>query len=222
MILIILACIAALISLILLMRVRLLLTFKDGKINAHAKVLCFKIELYSDKKTKIKKSDYKIKKFRRRRDKVLKQYRIKKAPKKTVGSETKKKHKSPITLIKSLKDMFSDTIKLVGKHHKIDRFRIEVTVGGGDAAKTALNYGYVISALQFLVTYLEGITNLSETKDKSASVKADFNEGKWDARLDISVSARVLHLIKIAISAFKGYSKNKNKSTKKISETKGT
>ncbi len=208
--LIVLACIAVLLVLLIIMRVRLLFTFNDGRIGVYLKVLFLKFELYADKKSKVKKSDFKIKRFRRRRDKVLKKYRIKKVPQKTVENESKKKHSSPLTMIKSLKMMLWDALQLFGKYLKFDKFKIKVSVGGNDAAAIALNYGYVIQALQYLVTFLEYISNLYDAKNKSAEVNADFTSGKWNATVDIAVSMRVFQLIAVGLSALKGYLKHKN------------
>lgn len=208
--LIIITCILLVIVLLLLMRVRLQLTLKDGRLNAYLRLLFFKIKLYSDKKSKIKKSDYKIKRFRRRRDKVLKKYRIKKPPEKKIKKETKKQHTSPLLLISKVKLMFADAIGLFGRHHRIERFNVSITVGGSDAAKTAINYGYVITSLQFLVTFLEYFSNLDKTKNKSADVAPDFENGKWSVSLDIIGAVRVMHILKIGISALLGYFKHKN------------
>ncbi len=219
--LIIIACILLALLGLMLMRIRVQLTFADGKINAYLRVLFLKIKLYSDKKSKIKKSDYKIKKFRRRRDKVLKKYRIKKASKKPIKKGTQRKQRSPLALINSLKIILGDSLRLFGKYHRIEKFKVKITVGGADAAKTAINYGYVISSLQFLVTFLEGFGNLDKTKNKSASVVPDFGDGKWGADVDIIEAVRVIHILKIGFAALKGYLKSKNvNKPKKTAENK--
>ena len=208
---IILACIVAVILLLLLMRFRLLLSYKDGVFKLYLKVLFLKFELFGNKKERLKKSDFKIKKFRRRRDKVLKKYRIKKAAsKKTIENNVKKKKTSPLILIKELKDVIIDTVKLFGRCLKIDKFKVRIQVGGKDAAKVALNYGYVIQALQYLVTLLECITNLDKTKHKSAEVEADFKNEEFDADINIAVSIRTVHGIRLGIKALLGYFKFKS------------
>lgn len=211
-------CIVLLLFLLMIMPVKLSLKYKDSRVGAYVMILFFRFELYANKKQRIKKSDFKIKRFRRKRDKALKKYRMKKAPKKAVKKETGKKQKSPLTLIRSLKLILWDAFTLFGKHLKFNKFKINVTVGGSDAAKTALNYGYTIQALQYLVTYLEMISNLDKAKNKSAEVNASFKDGKWDADLDIVLSLRFIHVFKIGISALGGYLKykntNKNKAVK--------
>ncbi len=211
-------CIVLLLFLLMIMPVKLSLKYNDSRLGAYLKILFFRFELYANQKQKIKKSDFKIKKFRRRRDKTLKKYRMKKAPKKTLKKETDKKHKSPLTLIRSLKLILWDAFSLFGKHLKFNKFKINVTVGGRDAAKTALNYGYTIQALQYLVTYLEMISNLDKAENKSAEVNANFTDGKWDASVDIVLSLRFINILKIGFSALGGYLKykntNKNKAVK--------
>lgn len=217
---IIIVCILSALLLLLLMRVRLRLILKEDCLKAYVKVLFFRYELYSDEKSKIKKSDFKIKKFRRRRDKVLKKYRIKQTPKKKLKREVSKKHTSPVLLVKKLKLIFSDAIALFGKYHRIDRFNIDITVGGEDAAKTALNYGYTVNSLQFLVTFLERYSNLDKTRNKSASVNTDFKDGKWNMKLDIIGSVRVIHILKIGVAALIGYLKHKDMNTAKAVKNK--
>jgi hypothetical protein len=193
------------------MPVKLSLKYKDSRVGVYVRILFLRFELYANKKQEIKKSDFKIKRFRKRRDKTLKKYRMKKASKKTVKKETGKKHNSPITLIRSLKLILWDAFTLFGKHLKFNKFNISVKVGGSDAAKTALNYGYTVQALQYLVTYLEMISNLDKAKKKSAEVNASFTDGKWDASVNIVLSLRVIHILKIGFSALSGYLKYKNK-----------
>ena len=209
--LIIILCILLAIVLLMLMRVRLAISFKDGHIRVLLKILFLRFDLFSDKKTRIKKSDFKIKRFRRRRDKVLREYRDKKPPKNTARSEVKKKQTSPIQLIDTLKLMLTDAVNLFEKHHRIEKFYVEITVGGNDAAQVAILYGLTVQALQYFVTFAEYTSNLDKTKRKKADVKADFKDGKWDARVDIEGSVRVIHLIKIGLAAMIGYFRHKEK-----------
>ena len=208
---IILAVVIALILLLLFMRFRLLIVLKNDRFRLYLKILFLKFELFGDKKSRIKKSDFKIRRFRRKRDKAIKKYRIKKEPKKSLKAQIKKKKSSPLILIKSLKDVIWDTAVLFNKRLKIKRFKIQVKVGGRDAAKVAINYGYVIQAVQYLVTFLESVTNLYKTKNKSADVIADFAEQKWSASLDAEMSINTIDAIILGISAFKGYIKQKLK-----------
>lgn len=204
------------------MRFRISAVFREKQLDVRLKVLFLSFELYGNKKENLNKSDFKIRKFRRRRDKVLKKYKVKSTPlgelkkkiingiKKLRGSgEGGKKKTSPIVMIKDLKAMLWDTVCLFGKKHKIDRFDIKINVGGKDASSVAINYGYVITSLQYLVTFLELHTNLDKTKRKSAEVIADFTTEKWDADINVSLSLRTIDIIRLALSAFKGFLKHK-------------
>ena len=207
----VLLCIFALIMLLLLMRLRLFLSFKDGLLIVKVGALFIKFRIFGEERRKIKLSDFKIRKFRRRRDKALKKYRITSAPKKDIKRAAKKKKSSVLVLIKDLKDVIIDAVRSFGKYLKIDRFILKINVGGADAAKVAQNYGYVIQSIQYLVTFLEQISNLDKIKRKKAEVNADFTNEKWDARVDIALSIRVLFLLKIAFDAFIGFIKHKMK-----------
>ena len=211
------------------MRFRISASYNKGQMKVYLKVLFLRFELYGDKKSKIKKSDFKIRKFRRRRDKVLKKYKVSKTPlgqlKENIVKRIKKmrqgtsdgqgngKKQSPLLLIKNVKNMLWDTVLLFGRRHRIERFEFEVSVGGKDAHSVALNYGYVISALQYLVTLLEMKTNLDKTRRKKAEVRADFATEKWDASINFEMSLRTFDIIWLGISALKGYLKHKTKST---------
>ena len=193
------------------MRFRVLLTYDEEALRVHLKVLFLRFELFGDKKSKIRKSDFRIRKFRRRRDKILKKYKLKKEKKAQLKDNVGKKKQSPLLLIKAVKDIVADAVILFKRKLKIKRFLIEVDVGGRDAAKTAINYGYVIQALQYLVTFLESISNLDKTKNKKAKVNANFSDLKWGAKVDIEVSLTTLDILRVGISALKGYFKNKSK-----------
>jgi hypothetical protein len=68
-----------------------------------------------------------------------------------------------------------------------------------------------VQALQYLVTFAEYASNLDKTKNKKASVNADFKDGRWNARVDIIGYIRVINLIKIGLSAMLGYLTHKDK-----------
>ena len=204
-------CILAIVILLLLMRLRLFLSFKGGSLIVKVGALFIRFRIFGEEKRKIKKSDFKIRKFRRRRDKVLKKYKITASPKKDIKQAAKKKKTSVLVLIRDLKDVIIEAVKSFGKYLKVDRFILKINVGGADAAKVAQNYGYVIQSTQYLVTFLEQITNLDKTKRKKAEVNADFATEKWDAKVDIALSIRVVFLLKIALTAFIGFIKHKMK-----------
>lgn len=204
------------------MRFRVSFVYGDGQMKVYLKTLFLRFELYGDKKSKIRKKDFKIKKFRRRRDKVLKKYKIKGSPlgelRKKLVKAIKKLHHgggdgkpktSPLIMIKDIKAMLWDTVRLLGRNHRIDRFDLAIDVGGKDASAVALNYGYVIQAVQYAVTFLEFKTNLAKTKRKSATVNADFATESWNARLNVQVSLRTIDILMLTASAIKGYFKHK-------------
>ena len=215
------ACIILLALALLLTRLRLVISFKDGYLSVKARALFLSFAVFDDKKEKINKHDFRIKKFRKRRDKVIKRYRIKKSPEGAAEKAVKKKKNSPLTMLRDLKGLLAVLIGMLGKHLAFDRFNIKIDVGGADAAKVATNYGYVIQYLQYLVTFLEHITNLDKTRSKSAVVNADFATEKWNATVDISISLRVIFALKIAIRALIGYIAYKNKRKPNKAEKQG-
>ena len=198
---------AVLVVLILTVRIRFFVKFKDKQLCAFLRILFVKIVFTGKKRGKIKKSDFKIRKFRRRRDKVLKKYRIKKKSTASVKKHAGKKQRSPLKLINALKEILWQPVKAFGKYLRIDRFEIYVRTGGEDAAKAALNYGYTVQALQYLVTFLESFSTLRRTVRKSAEVQPDFAGGNWNAEADIAVSIAVWQVLSVALKALINYIK---------------
>ena len=196
-----LAVIAAVLIFAALMRIKLIVTFRDRGLRIFLKILFVKIEFTAEKNGKIKKSDFKIRKFRRRRDKVLKKYRLKKTEKKAVKKYAGKKPRSPLKTVRAIKEILWRPVTAFGKYLRIEKFDIRIKVGGEDAAKVAIDYGYIVQALQYLVTFLESFSSLKKTRDKKAEVNADFADGSWDASVDIRVSVAVWQTVSVAVKA---------------------
>lgn len=207
---IVLAVVTVLILLAVILRARLFVSFKDGCLIVTLRILCFKFSIFGQENEKIKKSDFKIKKFRRRRDRVLKKYKINSRSESTIKRLEKSDPKSPQMLIHNVKNIIEEVERLFRDYIRIDRFKVRIAVGGTDAANVALNYGYTVSALQFLVTFLECHTKLSKTKNKTAYVNADFVRQKWDAEIDIVFSVGIIRAIGYVFGRFlKSLTKNK-------------
>ena len=86
-------------------------------------------------------------------------------------------------------------------HARVKVYRLAVTVASSDAAKTALLYGAISSAVAFLLETLEQFSNLKIASGAPVGVQADFTEDKCHVDLHVRFHLRVIHLIDVAIRA---------------------
>lgn len=219
---IIAGCVIALILLILLLRIRLSLSYRDGDAGITVKILFLRFHIVGKEKKKPKKSDFKIKKFRRRTKKVLAKYRrkrlekLKKAANKNKEPETRSEKASPAELVDKAIYIFGDVIKSFPRYLSIDCLTLVVGVGGEDAASVAVNYGVTVQSVQYLATLLNGVTNFKAKKDARVSVYPEFASGKWTADISFVFGLRVIHILKLGFILLKRYIKYKLKGKNEV------
>ena len=210
-----LICVFLLAAARMLMRFRLLVQLENNDLTVKLRVLFLSFTLFGGKRERIRKKDFTVAKFRRRRDKVLGRYKIKSRPDKKPDGIPKKKKPSVFSSIGRFKGLISELVRLARNDIRFDAFDVTVAVGGKDAAKIALNYGYTVQAVQYLVTFLECTTSLIKCKNKSASVDADFSEGKWQAKASVALSVRTFRAIRMAFTAYREFVKIKKQKPNK-------
>lgn len=221
------AAVLLLIVALLFTKIRLLFQFSGGNITVAVKILFFRIDITEKAETKINKNKYKIKKFRRRRDKVLKKYKIKTDGKnlneknadanentEDQESENPKKKMGPKQLVNMISELFGELLKRFPKYLHIEFKRLVIGVGGKDAADIAIKTGAVMQAVQYLVTSFGSLTNIKKTKDGQVYVYPVFVEGKWCAEVDVSAYIRVGNVLRLGIIFIKNYLKRKIKNKK--------
>lgn len=217
---------------------RIFLIYEGDDLRLFAKLLFYKADILDDIDRDIKKSDYKIRKFRRRRDKAIKKYKMQYTPVKIIlrgiikrfnklrqgygdGAGGSGKKKSIGVLLQELKIILWRALVLLGNKHKVRKFDIKVRVGGEDAFDVSQNYGYTVQAVQYLVTFLERYTNLDKANNKSAEIVADFAEKKWDTNINIVVSLKVIDILRIlfrALTDYETFMSKKRKKRKKVNK----
>ena len=203
-----------LILLIMLLWIRLSLIYNESGTVIAVKVLFFKIAVVGKKK-KHKKSDYKLRKFRRRRNKAIRKYRKrlekqkKKTAKKPEQQSKPKKKVSKKETVKKLLDIFAVFLKRFPRYLRIDCARLIIGVGGKEAAETAINYGVTVQSVQYIGTLLNNVTNFEAKNTDKINVYPDFASGKWTADINIVMRLRVIHIIKLGIAVLSQYIKQK-------------
>ena len=182
--------IAALIAFLALLRITLILDAEE-ELTLTVKVLCFRFRLLPKRKRPPKLRHFRIKAFRRRRLKEERRFR----KKELVHAASKKKEKKAEAVKaaekeapkRSLKENVAfgvDLVKYVvlrvlkafGKRLRVDIHRIDITVATGDAAKTAITYGYVCQGVAYLKTVLDRYLTIrySQKQRDAVVVRVDY------------------------------------------------
>ncbi len=206
------------IFLVMLIRINVIIESKGSDTSLTLKVLGIPIRLMpkKEKKKKIKLSDYSPSAMRRKKAKEEKRQKKLDLKKKKAEKEKlpeKKKEKEPLSETVSF---IGELVKyLIGKflgHLRIDMTRIKIKVGSEDAAKTALLYGMVNTAVSALLDILDSITNVKKKKKTEISVTCDFVSDKTEADIKLGFSLRIWHVFSLAFGALKRYLKKMFKS----------
>ena len=95
-------------------------------------------------------------------------------------------------------------IKTLLRHIKIKRICLDITVASPDAAKTAIDYGTVCSAVYPVLSLIDNIPNIEFRK---IDVKSDFNSSESSFTFSLTVRLQIFFML---IAAFKIYKEYKN------------
>lgn len=94
--------------------------------------------------------------------------------------------------------------------------RVNIVVGGPDAAKTALTYGIVSQGVAYLMELIATKTKMTRAKNTYVSVVPDFLASKTTADLLIIFRLRLIDLLSTGIVFFIRFMKEKTASSPKI------
>ena len=94
--------------------------------------------------------------------------------------------------------------------------RVNIVVGGPDAAKTALTYGIVSQGVAYLMELIATKTKMTRAKNTYVSVVPDFLAQKTTADLLIIFRLRLIDLLSTGIVFFIRFMKEKTASSPKI------
>ena len=216
-ILLILAAIILLITLIMFIRAKIVLTY-NGDLSVTLKILFLKFDLHPRSLSEINVKDYTKKKIEKRRLKARKKAekktlkKAKKEEKKTAGGGKKKKKytfSDILTLVSTVKEIVSALVGSFFGYLRVEVARLDIVVATDDAAKTAIVYGAVYQAVSYILAIFDKITTVKYEKNSYVSVRADFLREKFYADINVTFSLRVGQLIKILIKTAYRYLKNK-------------
>lgn len=94
--------------------------------------------------------------------------------------------------------------------------RVNIVVGGPDAAKTALTYGIVSQGVAYLMELIATKTKMTRARNTYVSVVPDFLASKTTADLLIIFRLRLIDLLSTGIVFFIRFMKEKTASSPKI------
>lgn len=200
----IIGAIAAFISLLLSLRIRLRLCYRE-EFSAIIYVLFFRFMLYPAKKKKIKLSDYSIKNIRKKEKKEKKE---KQKPKKTAKKGTGKS-KAAGEKAETEKLTFGDTVSLTRtivsmirvstrrfiKYLRVKILKLRVRVSADDASETAILYGAASQSMAYLLAFFDECLSVKYRGCDTVGVWADFTCKGFAADVDIVLSLRVWQII---------------------------
>ena len=203
--LIILCALLLLFILLLFMRVRLTVTYKET-VCAELQVLFIRIKLYPRRK-RLKLRKYSKKRLARAEQKKLaaaQKKAKKRAARKEQHEKSPQKKRTLQENIRLVRALTAALIRRTHKHLRLHAARLHVRVATGDAAQTALLYGAVSGSLSLLLAGLDRITRLKAVTP-DVSVAPDFLAERSVADIKLVFSLRVWGAIATALSVAIAY-----------------
>lgn len=219
-VLIVILCIILFFAMLLISRAKLFFLFSDGKTQVFLKYLFFRYDLTDKEVEKINLSDFKISRFRRRRDKVLKKYKLAHAEKKKSDQDKKESQanendtntESSEKKVKFNMALLKDLLVLVGRvFPRCLSVRVKtlmIGVGGKEADDIALKTAAMLSLTQYTVSAIGEVADLQKTKDAQVEVLPMYADGKWHAQINVMASIRLGAVLRLGISLLIYYLKN--------------
>ena len=104
---------------------------------------------------------------------------------------------SKIETILALVEFVLGELPKLASYFHTDIRRLDITVGGPDAAAVALNYGRICAASSLLLELLRNKTALRPRTNRDIAVRADFCAEKTVFRVDLSLKIRIFSFIRI-------------------------
>jgi len=172
------------------LRVKLQLTFgEDGRLKYKIKLLCFSFG-GKEKKDKKKKKPSKL------------VARIKKKFGLDVFSKQDGKESGvaeKVSTVVALITVFAGQIKFLFGKLRLDKLKLLIVCGDGDAANAAMDYGLVCAAVYPLTGYLEANINAKKNA-QDVRIGCDF-DGDSKIQIDIIISIRIYNLLSAFMNA---------------------
>lgn len=145
---------------------------------------------------------------------------LKKAEKKKKKQQTEKTgRKAPTPNLKENLEMILALLKKLysltaGKLHIRVR-KMQIEVGSGDAASTAILYGVILQSASYVLNFIETSFNHIEREDGDMSITPNYTLGHCSADIDIACSIKLRRGIALAVGMLLSYNEEKTIARKK-------
>lgn len=116
-----------------------------------------------------------------------------------------------LELLRAFSRVAYGSAKKLLSHTVVRLLMLDLTVGGEDAAQTAVNYGM---ACGLVSTALTGLLSSAKCKERNVNVLPDFQNGTGGVRFRIRLKIRLIFILSAGISALIGFVKVYIKSRK--------
>lgn len=107
-------------------------------------------------------------------------------------------------LLRAFCKVVSLSTKKIFSHTKISRLLLHLTVGGADAAQTAIQYGRTCALVS---TALTALLSAENCKNRDVQVVPDFQNGKSSVQFLLKIKIRLIFLLIAVFSALIGFIK---------------
>ena len=206
-----------LILLALLLLLTLILSIKmgveikyDQNVSVKLKIGLFGYTLSPKKKKALKTSSYTYKKHQKRLQKAkdkeeadrlkrIEKEKEKARKKREEEAHPKEKTYSIFALIRMGIYLLKRIPPRLFRCFSVKIHALHIQVATGDAAKTAIRYGYISQGTAYLLALLEQTTRLHRSAYKNTSVEADFLSSSTKARAHVTLAIRPIRLIPFGI-----------------------
>ncbi len=225
--LIVIASVLLLLVLILSVRIRFIIKYTGDGLETYAEIPFFRFYLTGEPEKKLRLRDFKINRFRKRRDKAIKKYNdalAKKSKKKKKAKsdfapvEKKKRFSSANELISTVKKLLDGVLVCFPRYLHIDIKRFVIEVGGDDAHQTAMLYGTAVQGMQYLIYGAGKCARLKKKNNASVGVTPNFINKCFRAEADITAHISVFGALKLGIKFISNYFKNKHRRINSVSK----
>lgn len=182
----------------------------DKTVSVRIKIGFFRYTLSPKKKKAVKTSAYSHKKHQKRLQKLkdkeeadrlkrIEKEKEKARKKREEEAHPKEKTYSIFALIRMGIYLLKRIPPRLFRCFSVDIHSLYIKVATGDAAKTAIRYGYISQCTAYLLALLEQTTRLNRSAYKNTRVDADFLSSSLEARAHVTVAIRPIRLIPFGI-----------------------
>ena len=187
----------ALIVIILFLKVNINIVYSDD-LFSDVRILFFRYPLYPEPPEKIDPKDFSIKNLRKRKkqlhNKQKEQPKMKPAHK---GKSAKEEVNKILDYLRALYLLLKYVASPLGKHLRVRISRLDIAIGGDDAADIAVTYGMVTQAISYVLGWVDHVTNLKVDRQNSINVRPDYVSTEIKADIKIVLVFRVWQIISL-------------------------